>query len=65
MFICNLTLGQAPQPALDPELLCVVHVHLCAGQKALFEDPERLSVETGTYFTRAILLNGLHACHLD
>lgn len=42
----NAEAGQAPQPALDPELRCVVHVHLCAGPKALFEDPERLSVET-------------------
>lgn len=50
-------LGQALRPALDPEPLCGAHVHLYAGRKALSEgpDPERLSVETGTWFTHANL----------
>lgn len=41
----NAEAGQVLLLAPDPELLCDARAHLCAGPKALSEDPEHLSVE--------------------
>lgn len=44
----NAEAGQDPQAAPDPEALVAGHVHLYAGQRALFEgpDPGHLFIET-------------------